>query len=446
MMPRCSPIYFIARLIVAFGSFGFYKKFESHGKSNIPNHKPIIYAPNHQSGFMDPILIASLRTRQTHFLVRADVFNTKIIIAIFKWLKMMPVYRQRDGKGGLEKNQEIFNQCYRILKKGNGLIIFPEGNQLNKKSLRILKKGIGRIALGAESKYNFELDVNIIPVGINYGHHTKMYSTALLNYGKPIPISKFKSLYQENEAKAINEIKKDLEAELKPLIINISNEDYYDTIEEIRLIYPELLHKKAGLNVSNLHAELIAGQMLIKVLEPWISSNESEAKNLKLIVDEIKTGTAELRLKYHLLNKERQAILTSVAFLLIGLPLHLVGLIFNYLPYKLPELFVNKKIKDPHFHSSIKMIGGSVAIFTYGIINAMVIGLVFGWQYALICFLCAPLLGLFSLKYWVRYLKTRGRVRYNILRKKKDNKLVEILNLKSQLATILEKVYIKKKS
>ena len=441
MMRKWSPIYFVARLIVTFGSIGFYKKFESNGQLNIPKNKPIIYAPNHQSGFMDPILIASLRKKQTHFLVRADVFRSKFIITVFKWLKMMPVYRQRDGKSGLEKNQAIFNQCYRILKKGNGLIIFPEGNQLNKKSLRSLKKGIGRIALGAETKYNFDLDVNIIPVGINYGHHTKMQSTVLINYGKPIPISKYKNLNQISEAKAINEIRTDVEAGLKPLIINISNDEYYDTIEEIRLIFPELVHHKAGEVVSNLYAELKSGQQLISAIEPWISSNENEAKNLKLIVNSIKSGTTALKLKYHLLINEDHKVFVNIVFLILGLPLHIVGVILNYLPYKVPEWLVNKKIKDPHFHSSIKMIGGSVTIFTYGLISSIIFGFVLGWNYGIIYFFCSPLLGLFSLKYWVLYLKTRGRIRYNLLRKKKDKKLTELLKLKEQLFTILKDLY-----
>lgn len=441
MMGKWSPIYFVARLIVTFGSMGFYKKFEANGQLNIPKDKPIIYAPNHQSGFMDPILIASLRKKQTHFLVRADVFRSKFIITVFKWLKMMPVYRQRDGKSGLEKNQVIFNQCYRILKKKNGLIIFPEGNQLNKKSLRSLKKGIGRIALGAETKYNFDLDVNIIPVGINYGHHTKMQSTVLINYGQPIPISKYKSLNQISEAKAINEIRKDVEKGLKPLIINISNDEYYDTIEEIRLIFPELVHQKAGEFVSNLYAELKSGQHLIAAIEPWIAAHEDEAKNLKLIVSAIKTDTAALKLKYHLLINRKHSVFGSVAFLLLGLPLHIVGVVMNYLPYKLPEWFVNKKIKDPHFHSSIKMIGGSVAIFTYGLISSIIFGLILGWNYGVIYFFCSPFLGLFSLKYWVLYLKTRGRIRYNLLRKKKDKKLTELLQLKEELLIVLEDVF-----
>ena len=40
-MGKWSPIYFVARLIVTFGSMGFYKKFEANGQLNIPKDKPI---------------------------------------------------------------------------------------------------------------------------------------------------------------------------------------------------------------------------------------------------------------------------------------------------------------------------------------------------------------------------------------------------------------------
>ena len=42
--------------------------------------------------------------------------------------------------------------------------------------------------------------------------------------------------------------------------------------------------------------------------------------------------------------------------MLVFLPLHLFGLIANYFPYKIPVLFVKTKVKDIHFHSSLKMV------------------------------------------------------------------------------------------
>ena len=75
MILRWSPVYFIAHLIVSTGVIGFYKKFRREGAHNIPRGKPVIYAPNHQSAFMDPVVVATVSKGQVHFLVRADVFK-----------------------------------------------------------------------------------------------------------------------------------------------------------------------------------------------------------------------------------------------------------------------------------------------------------------------------------------------------------------------------------
>lgn len=441
MMLKWSPVYFIARLIVTTGMIGFYKRIERKGRQNVPVNKPVIFAPNHQSGFMDPTVIAATMSGQTHFLVRADVFKSKTVVALFKWLKMMPIYRQRDGKDSLEKNQEIFNNCFRILKNKQDLIMFPEGNQQNKKTLRTLKKGVSRVAFGAEDKYDFSLDVHIIPVGINYSHHTKMFSTLYIQFGTPIPLSDYKELYYQNEAKALNELRERLQQELSGLVINIQNKEYYDTIEEIRRICPKYLHKKAGLTVRYLSNDTIAGQLFIEKFERWIKQSPERAQLLKSEVESIRKKTRELNLRYHLFEKEKHAVTISVITLIVFFPLFLIGAILHYIPYKLPHWFVRTKVRDPHFHSSIKMIGGSVLYFIYNSLVASVVGIYFGWPWLLISFSGLPILGFLSFRYWIFLLKTRGRIRYNTLRRKKNNDITEILCLKSQLINELEEVY-----
>jgi len=441
MILNWSPAYFIARLVVITGIIGFYKRFQRAGEANVPQNKPIIYAPNHQSAFMDPVMVATVRVKQIHFLVRADVFKKKAIKTIFKWLKMMPVYRQRDGKDSLEKNEEIFNNCHRILKHNQGLIMFPEGNQQNKKSLRGLKKGVARVAFGAESKYDFSLDVQIIPVGVNYSHHTKMYGSCLINYGEPIAVSDYKELFYENEGKAFNALKNKMQEEIGKLIINISNKEFYNTIEECRLISHKQLLKAAGFDEDNLVNEIAAGQHFIEKIEAWIPDNKEEAEKLKNNVASIKSKTKALKLRYHLFNSDHYKNFPSILFLLAFAPLHLAGVLYNYLPFKLPEWLVNSKIKDEHFHSSIKMLGGSIIYFLYNCILSNTVLAIFGWQWGLLCFTVMPFLGYFSLKYWVFYLKVTGRMRYNSMRKKNNNDLTEVLCLKSQISTTLDNIF-----
>lgn len=416
-MIRWSPVYVLARIIALSAIVGFFKKFERTGYEKVPRNRPIIFAPNHQSGFMDPVLVAGTTRGQTHFLVRADVFKSKLIIVIFKWLKMMPVYRQRDGVESLEKNQEIFNQCFYLLKNKRAIIMFPEGNQQNRKTLRTLKKGVGRIAFGAEEKYQFQLDALIIPVGINYGHYTKMYSTIHLKFGDPIPLSDFKEAYEENAPRAFNALRERMQNELAELVINIQDKENYDTIEEIRLIAPDVLHENAGLKRGALENDFQAGKKFIADFDSWKPENETKVQQLRDRTAAFKAFVEQNDLRYHLFEKETHSVIGSIFFLIVFLPVHIAGVIINYIPFKIPEKFVEKKVKDPHFHASIKALSGSILFFHFYLIIGVVVAIIFGWYWLPLTFIIAPLLGYFSLKYWVHFLKTRGRIRYNKMRK-----------------------------
>src|SRR5664280_2945082 len=59
-----------------------------------------------------------------------------------------------------------FSGIYEILRKNGNLIMFSEGICVPEKRLQKLRKGTARVAFGAEEK--FGVDVNIVPVGINY--------------------------------------------------------------------------------------------------------------------------------------------------------------------------------------------------------------------------------------------------------------------------------------
>ena len=83
-------------------------------------------------------------------------------------------------------NQKTFDTCFDILKNKGNVIIFPEGNHNYKKSLRPLKKGVSRIALGGAEKYNYDIDVKIVVLGLDYENHFKMNGILYLNAGTPI--------------------------------------------------------------------------------------------------------------------------------------------------------------------------------------------------------------------------------------------------------------------
>lgn len=65
---------------------------------------------------------------------------------------MIPVYRIRDGVNTIQKNHEIFEQCYEYLKKEKAIEIFAEGEHHLERRIIPLKKGFARIIEGTLKK------------------------------------------------------------------------------------------------------------------------------------------------------------------------------------------------------------------------------------------------------------------------------------------------------
>ena len=147
----------------------YFGELEINGKEHIPRDVPFLIAPNHQSAFLDAVIMGVYNPKPVHFLTRSDVFVSPFIGAL-KALNMMPVYRLRDGYEKLSKNEEIFAKCEQLLAQGLPVLIFPEGNMGDGHFLRPLTKGTARLAI--QSYEHLGTEVQILPVGINYFNKT----------------------------------------------------------------------------------------------------------------------------------------------------------------------------------------------------------------------------------------------------------------------------------
>ena len=221
--------YNTVKYIVKLGLFFTHKKIKVYGKENIPKEGAIIFIGNHQNALLDAILIPTTTSRNIHFLTRASAFKTKIANKILRSINMIPVYRLRDGKDNMNKNIAIFEQCFEFLKDKKAIQIFAEGEHHNFRSLLPLKKGFARIILGTLQKYP-ELDIKIIPVGINYDSHLNFPSSVSIYYGKPILAKPYFNI--EKPDTSYKTIKTKVSSELKKLITHIENLEQHDEIIE----------------------------------------------------------------------------------------------------------------------------------------------------------------------------------------------------------------------
>jgi len=192
----------------------YYRKFIVLGKDNIPLNKPLMFTPNHQNALMDALALVFSINIQPVFIARSDIFKKPTIARILYFLKILPIYRVKDGYDSIKKSQEIINKTADIITKGCALVILPEGNHSDRRRLRPLKKGFARMAFQAEELNNFELDLQIVPVGIDYDDYEKVRGSLIVKFGEPVQVKDFVELYQESPAIALNSIKDKLSEHL----------------------------------------------------------------------------------------------------------------------------------------------------------------------------------------------------------------------------------------
>ncbi|MCH7408339.1 lysophospholipid acyltransferase family protein [Belliella sp. DSM 111904] len=176
--------YFL-RLIVKFALHLFYHRIVVEGKENIPKNKAVIIVSNHQNALIDPLMIATHTRLEPHFLTRASAFRNPFFAKLLDYIRMIPIYRVRDGVKNMEKNQETFDKSIQVLLGRGAMLIFGEGSHSTLRNLRPLKKGFARIAFQTLEK-NPNLDLVILPVGINYSNHFQSGSKVRITFGECI--------------------------------------------------------------------------------------------------------------------------------------------------------------------------------------------------------------------------------------------------------------------
>ncbi|HEX2920304.1 MAG TPA: 1-acyl-sn-glycerol-3-phosphate acyltransferase [Bacteroidales bacterium] len=415
----------------------FYRKVIVSGKENIDLNESNIFAPNHQNALMDALAVLFTHKGQPIFLARSDIFKKKLVSNILYFLKILPVFRIRDGFSSLKENDKIFEKTIDVIKNKNGLVILPEGDHAGYRRLRQLKKGICRIAFQAEEASGYSLDIRIIPVGIEFSNYTRYRQVLTLNYGKPILVSDYYKNYIENPEKAFNDLRTRLSDELKKVMIHIESTDDYESIDELRSI----VNGKYSDDIKN--PKIFRDRKLIEKLNELKSSDNSLFEEICSLSLNIKRRTKDLGLTYRLLEKKKHPLgwlVAGIIGLIFTFPLFLFGNIFNLTFLAIPNLQI-PKIKDPQFHSSIRYgLSFAMALVFLPIYLIICLFVLSPWWLGIIVFLTLPLSGLFAWNYYLILKRILGGFRIRKLIKTKDRKFVELRKDYSEIMRLINKL------
>ena len=419
--------YRIVRPLARIALKTYFSKIYLNGLEKIPNDKPIILAANHPSAFLEPCILATTLPRPLHFMVRGDLFQKPVYRVLLMSLHMIPMYRLKDiGIKGVKNNFSSLDYSYDLLRKNEQVLILAEGTTKHEKRLRPIQKGTARMALGAVEKYP-DLDVHIMPIGVNYADILNYRSEVMLQIGDPIRIQDYLKDTKEHPAKIIKKVTQKLKGNLEELVIHIERkEDEFlceSLFELYKHNYPTPNFPVQSTNKKPLERDL---KIAKKVNELSEEKKESLVKKIKNYHDSLTKN----QLVDEVIVQPHSYHPLGVIGIFFGIIPFIMGWLFNILPINFGKYLAENKVKSITFYASIK---ASMALAAYIVYFPFLLLLaIFSKSIFLIIFVgMIPFLGFFALQFYEYVQKWKeGRQFY-----KTDDAIIN--DLKVQRKTIL---------
>lgn len=432
-------LYHFFRYLVRIGLRFYYQDITVMGLDKFPRDNPIITASNHPTGLMDVFLVLYHVKRQIKFTAAGGLFKNKLQAAFLTSAGAIPLYRRKDTPHEMDKNVESFQNYYQELEGCGAIGFYPEGTSHPEPWVNQIKTGTARIAMQAEDRNNFNLNLKVVPIGINSLKPGGFRGSVFVKFGNPISLKKYKDLYRKNSAEAVEQLTAEIQKEMESCTFHIKNNTLLNLIEDIKIIgFDEF-----KLDYKNLNSRAAKYYFITKILKDKIAWNGkitaiSKLNSLANKTSELKQQMQQLGLTGH----PFKGIIIIIRFFylfiisLLGLPFALMAAFGNVLPFILAKNFGRKIAgKDISLIPAARLMSGLVIYFIYYSVLFVFMGIFvnISISFAISLFLLGG--GYLTLWYW-EILKSFIIVSRKIYYWLTDKKMM------SELIRLREKIFI----
>ena len=395
-------IYALLKIITKLALKVYFRKIHIKGLEHIPKDGPLIIVSNHPSSFLDPVSIALFVNREINFLAKGSLFKNKFVAKVLSNLNMTPVYRAQDDSKLLTKNNQVFKACYNKLQANGVLMIFPEGTSEHERKLRPIKTGTARIALGAAKENDYNLNVKILPVGLNYTKSSKFRSELFIQFDRPIESKDYFKEHQEFDKKAVKTLTNQIEVRIKNLIVD--TDEYESLVEKVESLYrnemPFEAEEESKFSEVKFSQDIVTGIKYFQKNDPILFHQvKTKIDDYFLTLEEVGVSDKSFQNKENL-NSLRLYSLKTILILFLGFPIWLFGFINSFIPYKLPRIIALKISDSTAFYGALLMGLGTI-LFTvfYSIMTVLCWSFTQSFILTLAYAIALPLSGFFTIFY-----------------------------------------------
>lgn len=421
-------LYPITRPIAKIALSVFFRKLHLSGLENVDWEKPVILASNHPTAFIEPCILACWLPKPLHFMVRGDLFLQPVSNWVLRDLNMIPFFRMEDaGIAGVKGNFRSVEEAAAVLRAHHPVLILAEGHTVHEKRLRPLRKGTARIALGTQDQYP-DLDIQLVPVGVNYTYADRFRSEAMIHFGKAIPVRDYVEAYRANAGNGLKELTDAMREGLERHVVIIEEKGDEKWADQLLIIFrnnhPEAFSPQTEYDGERLAAEKriadTVNNLPLSDKERWKGIVEHYMRELKRY-DATDRG----------LTAGGTFPLGAFLSLLLGAPLYGLAAIIHFLPLWIAgRIGFGKMVPRYEFKASVALAVGMVLYLIWAIL-LFVLGAIFlGWLWALaILLLGLGAAGWFALWYqdqwekwesWREYARVPAAEREALLKEREE--------------------------
>jgi 1-acyl-sn-glycerol-3-phosphate acyltransferase len=167
---RRLPVYNLVKKISALALLPFFR-LQVIGHDNIPEKGPFLLLPKHQCWEDIPLLAMAIE-RPLYFIAKYELFRNPLSRLLLSSLGGLPLNRLRTSE-----SIQTVKKVFELLKKGEAVVVFPEGTY-HKQRMGKGHKGLIRMILSRSV-------APLVPLGVNYskeGHRIH----ARIEIGRPV--------------------------------------------------------------------------------------------------------------------------------------------------------------------------------------------------------------------------------------------------------------------
>ncbi len=418
----------------------FYPHIEVQGRAQLPTSGPVLFVLNHPNGLLDPLLLMASLDRRVAFLAKSTFFANPVGRLCMNAFGALPVFRQQDKKhtGGAsrdatDRNEATFARCRALLQQGTALALFPEGTTHSGSTLLPLRTGAARIALSAEAENEWQLGLQVVPVGLWYQHKTLFRSPALLMIGQPFTLAAYSAQYTDAPRDAVHDLTEQIDASLDTVVLQA---EHAELLMGMPVIAAWTAPDGPPPTLAQRHARAAT---LLNAYQRLVQSDPERMRQLTQQARRFARTLRTLGITDPWALELSRAYKWRLTMLMIGLmltfPVAILGFALSYGPYRLAGVITPPLVgRHDTLLGTGKLISGSALVLLGWVIAAIAAGWIFGTFAGFVVLAVAPVLAYCALRWGEGWRAFREALTYAWVRKQHRTLTQAIIERRQQLA------------